>query len=369
MTVRGAFADVAADNGAGTLAPVASALGRGTFSVPLLAVRSTLLRPRGLFLSLALLAVSGATFLGSSNVRRGARQHLADAAAERRDDIETFLGQPLPSDDVVEVLSRVPGVERAIPWRTATASPLRHDGEAIERSFPDGSHGTLTLAAIPPSGPPFSTTLLSGRWLEPGDDGAVVLNEEALDFFPGARVGDVLRCSARGEDLELRVLGIARQRMTSAMGYVTSATFAKRVDPTGASAVYRVVLRDHAPASVERTATQIEQALDARHIVTRFNVTETMRRQEVGGHFNLLLAALDFIAVLMARALLDDDGAGPRASPRARHPVTTGVAFTALLSPWPAALCVAATTLGAAVATLPAAIRVAREPLSPLLER
>ncbi len=49
--------------------------------------------------------------------------------------------------------------------------------------------------------------------------------------------------------------------------------------------------------------------------------------------------------------------------------VTTGVAFTALLSPWPAALCVAATTLGAAVATLPGAIGVASEPLSTLLER
>jgi putative ABC transport system permease protein len=419
-TVQSALADVAAESGARSLAPVARALGKGTLSVPLLAVRSTLLRPRGLFLSLALLAASGATFLGGSNVRRGAQQHLADAAAERRYDIETFLGRPLPTDDVMEILSRVPGVERAVPWRTARASPLRSDGEAIERSFPDGSHGTLTLAAIPPSGPPFSTALLSGRWLDPSDDDAVVLNEEALDFFPGAKVGDVLRWSARGEHLELRVLGIARQRMTSATGYVTSATFAKRVDPTGASAVYRVMLRDHALASVDQAATQIEQALEARHIVTRFNVTETMLRHEVGGHFNMLLAALDFIAVLMATVgmlglfstmvvrvlerrrelgvlravgatsrtvlgsiLLEGTLVGALGGLAAAvlsvpvsyglgdvvGTVTTGVAFTALLSPWPAALCLAATTFGAAVATLPAALRVAYEPLSTLLER
>ncbi len=422
-TVQSALADVAAEGGTGRLASVARALGRGSLasSVPLLlAVRGTLLRLRSLLLSLALLAASGATFLGSSNVRRGARQHLADAAAERRYDIETFLGHPLPEDDVVEILSQIPGVERAIPWHSTSASPLRPDGEAIERSFPDGSHGTLTLAAIPPSGPLFSTALLSGRWLEPSDDDAVVLNEEALDFFPGAKVGDVLRWSARGEHLELRVLGIARQRMNSATGYVTSATFAKRVDPTGTSAVYRVVLRDHALASVDQAATQIEQALEARHIVTRFIVTESMMRQEVGGHFNLLLAALDFIAVLMGTVgmlglfstmvvrvlerrrelgvlravgatsrtvlgsiLLEGTLVGALGGVAAAvlsvplssalgyvvGTVTTGVAFTALLSPWPAALCLAVTTFGATIATLPAALRVSSEPLSTLLER
>jgi putative ABC transport system permease protein len=419
-TVQSALADVAAESSPHGFAPIARALGRGTFSAPLLAVRSTLLRPRGLFLSLALLAASGATFLGSSNVRRGAQQHLADAAAERRYDIETFLGHPLPADVVVEILSRVPGIERAVPWRTATACPLRPDGEAIERSFPDGSHGTLTLAAVPSGGAPFSTALLSGRWLDPGDDDAIVLNDEALDFFPGAKVGDVLHWSARGELLDLRVLGIARQGMTSATGYVTSATFTKRVDPTGSSAAYRVVLRDHVPESVDRAATRIEQALEARHIVTRFNVTETMLRREVGGHFNLLLAALDFIAVLMAivgmlglfstmvvrvlerrrelgvlravgatsRAVVGSillegtlvGALGGLAAAVLSIPlssalgyvvgtVTTGVAFTALLSPWPAVLCLAATTAGAAVATLPAALRVAYEPLSSLLER
>src|SRR5207244_6461841 len=128
-------------------------------------------------------------------VRAASQQHLADAAADRHYDIETVLGRPAAPAQVAKVLAALPEVVLSEPWRRRSAARERADGLEIERVYPDGAHGTLLVTAVPEPNATLKLAMLEGRWLAPGEQGTAVLNGEALEFFPQARVGQTIGLS------------------------------------------------------------------------------------------------------------------------------------------------------------------------------
>ena len=274
----------------------------------LMALRNSVRRRGRLLLTVGLLGTAGAMYLSSLNVRAASQQHLADAAADRRYDIETVLGRPAAPAQVAAILGALPEVALAEPWRRRSAARERADGLEIERVYPDGAHGTLSVLAVPQPNATLKLAMLDGRWLAPGEQGTAVLNGEALEFFPQVQVGGTIGLSSGGKTLRLRVAGIARQYMSAATVFVTPATYASLSGaPLPAaqadqlpSAAYRIVLREHGAAALDAAAARISAALAAAGIEVRVNYTETMMRKEVDGHFDLLIGAMLFISLLMA---------------------------------------------------------------------
>ncbi|MES2148212.1 MAG: ABC transporter permease [Pseudomonadota bacterium] len=266
-----------------------------------LALRNSLRRRARLLLTLVLLAMAGAMTMSSMNVRTAAGRHLQEAATDRRYDLETVLARPAGIAQVRRIAASVPGVALIEPWLRAPATRARSDGLEIERTYPDGDHGTLAIAAVPDASAMLALQMLSGRWLAPGETGTVVLNNTAaLNFFPDAKVGDMLALSSRANPVRLRLAGIARQYMSPALAFVTPATYAALHGPSERAQVYRVVMREHDGAAIDLVSGELEAALAAAGIGTRLNITETMMRKDVDGHFDLMIAALLFISVLMA---------------------------------------------------------------------
>ena len=301
MTVREAISDAATARGHARFGWIDGWVGKvGLDRTLVLSLRNVFRRPARLMFTLGLLTVAGATFISTLNVTRASQQHLVEAAASRHYDLEIGLSQPQPEASIVEIIAKVPGVARLEAWKSASAARSRPDGLAIERTFPDGGHGGLTLAAIPKAGSLIDLGLLSGRWLVPGDKQVVVLNHRALDFFPKVRVGDAIALTIRGRPLTFQVVGIARQFMASAMAYVPEDTFRDSVDASAQASAFRIVTTQHDARSITDAAKAIEEALESHHIGTRLSLTETVLRKEVDGHFNVLIAALMFISVLMA---------------------------------------------------------------------
>jgi putative ABC transport system permease protein len=263
-----------------------------------LALRNSLRRRGRLLLTLGLLSCAGAMFISSLNVRRASEQHLVVAAEDRLHDLETILSQPAPVDQVKRIIAAVPGVARVEAWHRTSAARGRADGLEIERVYPDGAHGTLSIAAPEDGSALLKLQLLEGRWTGPGESGTAVLNNSALEFFPKARLGDMIDLASHGRTVRLRLVGIARQHMTGATVYVTPASFSVFADLARGDA-FRIGMRAHDDASIARVSKAIEAALLAQSIKTRLNITETMLRKDVDGHFDLLIRAMLFIAVLM----------------------------------------------------------------------
>lgn len=300
-TVRAVLDDVggARDFGASRIDQWLGAL-RGVDRTLLMALRNAFRRKGRLLLTLALLGTAGAMFISSLNIKKASEQHLLDAAADRHYDLETVLSGRRPERSVLAVIAAVPGVVRVESWPKVAAAKARADGLALERSYPDGAHGTLTMSAAPDASAMIRLPMLAGRWLGKNDDQSVVLNHEALDFFPNAKVGDLMHLTVGQRPLDLRVVGIARQYMSAATAFVTPATLAAATGKPGLSSAYRVVTSAHDAAAIASAAARIEAALEAAGIGTRLSITETMLRKDVDGHFDLLLAAMLFISLLMA---------------------------------------------------------------------
>lgn len=266
----------------------------------LLALRNSLRRRGRLLLTLGLLALAGAMTMSSLNIRAASARHLVDAAAERHYDIETTLARPAPIAQVSGLLAALPQVALVEAWERSGVARQRADGLEIERVYPDGAHGTLALQAVPERNATLKLEMLAGRWLGAGQPDEVVLNCAALEFFPQARVGGSVGIAGHGRTLTLRVAGIARQDMTAATVFVSAPTYARMAGRPGQAASYRIVLRAHDEAAIAAAARQIGRTLAGAGIDVRMNLTETMLRKEVDGHFDLLIAAMLFIALLMA---------------------------------------------------------------------
>lgn len=264
-------------------------------------------RSRGrLMLTLALLATAGALFISSLNVRKASQQHLVEAAAERHYDLEIHLSKPEDRNKIIRIIRTVSGVNLVEAWSSSVVARHRSDGLNIERTYPDGGHGSLNVTAIPDGSKLISLTMQNGQWLSDLQSNAenaldtVVLNNNALESFPKITVGDTITLGVRDKAASLRVVGIARQKMTGAMAYVSPSTYAKLTNQSEHYRSFRVVMDQHDAKTIDTVTKQIEAALGRQEIRTSASITENMLRQEVDDHFDLLVNALLFISILMA---------------------------------------------------------------------
>ncbi|WP_426105989.1 ABC transporter permease [Massilia sp. TSP1-1-2] len=266
----------------------------------LMALRNSFRRRSRLLFILALLAMAGAMFVSSLNVRKASQQHLVEAALERHYDMEIALNRFEAIDAVCAIIGAVPGVAQVEPWNSSATSKARADGLEIERVYPDGVHGSLSMAAPPLSSTMLKLSMREGHWLRADQPGTVVLNSAALDFFPHVKVGDDISLASHGKVARLRLVGIARQAMAAATAYVTPASYADLAGQAGRASTYRVVMRSHDERSIAVVTAAVEKALAQNRIGTRISITEVMLRKDSDGHFDLLIAGLLFISVLMA---------------------------------------------------------------------
>lgn len=268
----------------------------------MMALRNSFRRRGRLLLTLTLLATAGAMFISSLNVRKASQEHLVEAAAERHYDLEIVLAKPEDRQKIAQLVTAVPGVTLVEAWSSSAVARHRPDGLNIERTYPDGGHGSLNVTAIPAGSGLISLHMQSGQWLGDGIASAasVVLNDKALESFPHVKMGDSISLGVHRSVATLRVVGIVRQKMTGAMAYVSSATYAKMTGQNEFYKRFRIVMNQHDSKTIDTVTKQIETALGKQEIRVSASITESMLRQEVDAHFDLLVNALLFISILMA---------------------------------------------------------------------
>ena len=263
----------------------------------LLSLRNTFRRRSRLVLTLTLLAAAGGMFIASLNVRTAWEQNLADAANDRHYDLEVRLNQPASTANLLPILVRLPGVQQAETWNIAPAAASRPDGLDIVHTYPDGGHGSFTLRSVPRGSQLVSLTMLEGRWLQPGDSDALVLNHTAWAMFPAIKVGDPLTLTVSGQHHTFHVVGIV---ITPASAYVSQSAFDRAAGFSDQTNAFRLVMTRHDSAGRTATAAVVENALQNQGIAIKMSILETRLDAAVSGHVYILIFALIVMAALMA---------------------------------------------------------------------
>ena len=177
----------------------------GTFRPLLFAIRNSFRRRARLVLTLATLAAGGLFFLAALNVRASMINTLDRMFATRKFDLAVALREAYDSEKLQQAVSATPGIRRAEGWLWTEAS-------LGQESF--------SVIALPAGTQLLEPEIIEGRGLLPSDTDAIVVNNALAGRSPRMRVGNTVTLSIEDVEKSWRVVGLAREPFSPAVGYV-----------------------------------------------------------------------------------------------------------------------------------------------------
>jgi putative ABC transport system permease protein len=195
----------------------------------LMALRNTVRRPARFWLSVGLLASAGMVFVAGMSLTSGTEAIAEEQRQRRTWDVDVQLATPAATEAVTAAVRRVPGIVGVEALNVAQTGVAGVGEIPITRTYPDQGHGRVAVTALPAGTTTFTPpTLLEGRWLKPGETGAIVLNQVTRkNTIPGVKAGDTVQLVLGGKSTTWRVVGLVEEREGGGGGvYATAEGFA-----------------------------------------------------------------------------------------------------------------------------------------------
>jgi putative ABC transport system permease protein len=165
----------------------------------LLSLRNAFRKRWRMALTLLALTSGGAVFLGAMNLRASVLGAVDLVFAAQRYEFSVRLAEPQPADSIEAVVRSVAGVRAAEAWGGARAM-VAHDEETTGNPFGIVAPPVDTRLLVP--------TIEAGRFLQPGDGRALVVNRGLARQESGLVVGARVPLLLSGEPSEWTVVGI-----------------------------------------------------------------------------------------------------------------------------------------------------------------
>jgi len=258
----------------------------------LISLRNTFRRKGRLVLTLFTLTMGGAIFIAVFNVQFSLNKYIEQIGKYFIADVALDFDAPYRLDKVKLAGLRIPGVVDVEGWAYASAEIFDNDHKAV---------GNLTILAPPVESKMVSPVLISGRWLQPGDEKAIAISESILGLFPDLKVGDSLHLKINGKDSDWTVVGLFQfVNQEGTIAYSTYEYISRLTHLANRSFSYRVVTVDHSPPYQQA----MSEKLDAYFRDQGFHLREARTGQSTlktaSESLNILVIFLLIMAVLTA---------------------------------------------------------------------
>lgn len=293
ITVREAITDYGLGNAALRRSRIDSLLERvrGLSRPQLISLRNTFRRKGRLALTLTTLTLASAIFVSVFSVRSSLLRTLDDAFKYWNYDVNMELGRTYRVEALVQRALSFPGVAAAEGWTTRN----------VHRNRPDGTESDNIFVVAPPLNTEMiRPTLLQGRWLEPTDEYALVLNSDLVSDEPDLGVGQSVTLDIDGRERDWVVVGVVRSVLSGPMAYANFPVFSRELRAVDKSASLRIAFASREMA----TSRPALQALEDHFTSAGFKVnavrTTAATRERTATQFNVLLTFLALMALLLA---------------------------------------------------------------------
>jgi putative ABC transport system permease protein len=277
VSVREALADFGvAGSSFGTSAFDRMLSGVGGLTRPLLlAIRNNFRRRARLALTVLTLAAGGLFFMTALNLRASMISTLDRLFDTKKYDLGITLSGMAQVDDVNRIVRNTPGVRSVEEWiasegvlpeagRPATATASRAGANSGLHGG-GGSGGTseqkFVVLALPTETQMLKPNVVEGRWLQPGETDALVVNTALAAKSPQMRVGNRVTFPMGPGQVSLRVAGIVAEPFSPPMAYMPRAYFDAIAGHAGVTNNVRLVLDKTDPASIDRVKGLLEDNL------------------------------------------------------------------------------------------------------------
>lgn len=292
ITVREAISDygVSSNNSPGRLDGLLQRI-RWASRPQLLSLRNTFRRKGRLLLTVITLTLASAIFISVFSVRASLLKTLDDTLSYWNYDIKLDFDRTYRTDFLQSVALRTPGVVAAEPW--GFWGTFRHRPG-------DTQGGDLLLIAPPIPTALLNPILLSGRWLLPSDENALVVNTDLLRNEPDLQVGSELVLDINEKKQSFQVVGITRGVLAGPFAYVNYPYFARVTGTVGKARTLNLRLEQTEESYARALAETLNRNFAARGAnVVNINLTAEERRVAVM-QFNILITVLSTMALLLA---------------------------------------------------------------------
>jgi len=258
-----------------------------------ISLRNTFRRRTRLALTLFTLVLGGAVFIGVYNLWESFDQTIEDIQGYFLADINISFGHGYRFDKVSAMAESVPGVESVEGW-------LEYPGTL---KMGDEDKGTQILFVAPPA----TSTLIdpiitSGRWLEPGDENAIVIGNHLLNMFPDLKVGDWLTIEANGKETDWHIIGTysITGNVSPPLLYVNYEYISRIVGEPGQVYALRVLTTDHSAATQKRVNEQLQAMFKERGVQVTSTTLGTQFIEDQKAQTDILVYFMLVMASLIA---------------------------------------------------------------------
>jgi putative ABC transport system permease protein len=260
----------------------------------LLSIRNTFRQKGRLSLTIFTLTIAGSIFIAVFNVRDSMENMMDMLMAHFLADVTVQFSQPYPISRIEQVLDPIPGIEAVEAWGAARADVWdENDDVAVSFSIVAAPEGTQLL----------NVDLISGRWLEPGEEHAVVMADSIFETYPDLRPGDSLRVKMAGQPAEdWEVVGIFRfvSMVGDPLAYAGFDFIAKQTNLQGQAFSYRVITEDHSLAGQLIVENFLGDFLKARGFEVAGVASGQQTQEDNAQSINILVIFLLVMALLTA---------------------------------------------------------------------
>ncbi len=262
------------------------------FSRPtLISLRNTFRRKRRLILTLITLILGGSIFIAVFSVQASLASTLDTWIDYYQYDVAVQLSRPYRIDRIKQVLLELPDVVDVEGFGFYTARRLR----------PDGSNSNnITLFAPKADTRVIKPSLVAGRWLDPEDKNAIVVNTLMLRSEPDIQLGDDIVLKIEGKEITWQIVGIAQGGGLTPTAFINNETLARLRGLVGRAEWFMTVTTDHTPAGQNEMTKIMEDYLTSQGVRVNLVFTSSQDRATVEGIFQIMFALLLMMGVVLA---------------------------------------------------------------------
>jgi len=263
-----------------------------SFSRPMrISFRNTIRRKARLLFTLITLTLGGAIFIGIMSVQSSLLATMDDALDYFAYEVSINFDRSYRIEVLERAAMSVEGVASADSWVENTARRIRPTGE----EGPNVSVlGTIADTEI------IKPTMINGRWLQPDDTNAVVLNTIYLKDEPDIQVGDMVTLDIEGKEREWEVVGIVKGVMTGSIAYVNRPFLARELNFVDKTGGLQIVATNSSPAAQKALALRLKEHFEAAGYQVGGTETIADIREAIEYQFNIIVIFLAVMAVLIA---------------------------------------------------------------------
>jgi len=258
----------------------------------LISLRNTFRRRGRLILTLFTLTMGGAIFIAVFNVRVTLHDYIDSIGHYFLADVSLDFNQPYRLDEVKNTALQVPGVVAVEGWAYSSAEAIQADGTVGD---------TLTILAPPVNSKLVAPVMVSGRWLEAGDQKAITVSEDILSKFPGLAPGKTLRLKINGHEDNWTVVGLFKfASQDGTVAYGTYDTISQVTHTTDHAFTFRVVTDSHTPAYQQMMSDRLDKYFRDQGYAVSAARSGDSTIKSAAGSLDILVTFLLIMALLTA---------------------------------------------------------------------